>query len=123
MVGTVLFDMVTAIIIDSFNAMREKATMRAKRMSNWCFLRNIHREKFDQMRSKFGRRGTFNENRDDEMLVNYLLLLGHIRTQNESELTALESHVRERMCEGSAEWIPNGNCWVLQQLEMQGDHN
>ena len=118
-VGTVLFDMVTAIIIDTFGAMREKAHSRARVLAETCFLRNLQRDEFDETRSAFGARGSFEANSDDEMMFNYLLLLAHVQAQEESELTALESHVCDRLAEGSADWIPNGVCWVLQELRMQ----
>jgi hypothetical protein len=47
-IGVLLSNIVTGIILDTFGEMRSAAAERASMMANTCFITGIHRQRFDE---------------------------------------------------------------------------
>ena len=113
MIGVILFDIVTGIIIDTFGSMREAAADRRETVRSSTFIAGIDRGTIESSSL------SFNEiNEVDQNKWNYVYLMVHLHQKDSAAFSGAESFINDCIKEGDPTWLPQGLCWALQQKDI-----
>jgi hypothetical protein len=115
--GVLLFDMVTGIILDAFSALREEIAEREGKMNSETFVSGLSRSQIEEME---GTAIDFKElNNVDQNWVNYLFFIIYIKERDESEFTGLEQYVHRLLEEGECSWVPLKTSWSIEKAKCE----
>ena len=86
-----MINIVSGIIIDTFEHLRKKDNNKLKDMEEVCFICGYNREIFDKQSDN---KGGFNAHiKKDHYMWNYLYYLAYLNNKDQSEYTGIESYV------------------------------
>jgi hypothetical protein len=118
--GVLLFDMVTGIIVDTFGELRGEAESRKETQENKCFVCGIERSKMDDMGTEFN----FDDHVQSEHEVwNYLYFYAYLTRKPDTELNGPESDILAQIEDKDTSWFPSRTSWRIQENarnEMNG---
>jgi hypothetical protein len=114
-VGVILFDIVTGIIIDTFSALRELKNERIDIMKNVAFVSDIERAEYEKLGPQFKFEKLTNE---DQPIWNYVLYIAHLRLKDSTHYTGPESAIAKKLENLDVSWLPSKTCWAMQIEEM-----
>ena len=104
--GVLLFDMVTGIILDTFGALREEVAEREDKMNNETFVSGLTRAEIEELEGNaidFNALNDVHQNRWD-----YLFFVIYLRNKPPDELNGVESFVRDKLDnEEVTAWLPS----------------
>ena len=89
-IGVILFDIVTGIIIDKFGEHREITATRLDKIKNSTFIADIDRSTCDENGLDFD-----DINTRDQDMWNYVYLMAYLEFKDENEYTGAESMVND----------------------------
>merc|ERR1711988_915515 len=112
-VGVILFDIVTGIIIDKFSAMREADLERDAWRAGTSFIAFIDRSAYEEQGCKF----EVLEN-EHQKWENYVFFISHIRAKETSDHTGAETMINTKLDDGNPNWMPSGKSFELFQKEQ-----
>ncbi|CAM9886862.1 unnamed protein product, partial [Discosporangium mesarthrocarpum] len=99
--GVLLFDMVTGVIIDTFSALREETASREEALKNECICCGLRRENFIE----FGQE--FRQHIDEEHnLWGYLFFMHYLKDKDPSSMNGAEAFVLEQIKRKNYSWFP-----------------
>ena len=117
--GILLFDMVTGIILDTFGALREEVAEREAILKNESFVSGLERKEIEEA----GGLNFDSINDSDQDVWDYIFFVIHLKSKNVSEMTGCESYVHECLENQDTKWIPNRTCVALERLGLADEDN
>ncbi|GMH85943.1 hypothetical protein TL16_g10388 [Triparma laevis f. inornata] len=111
--GVLLFDVVTGIILDTFGELREEVNDRADKMENETYISGITREKIEELEGNAVDFTQVNQQHQDKW--NYLYFLIYLNNKETSEMNGAEAFVHKAVGEEDTCWLPQKTCWAMQQ--------
>jgi len=115
-IGALLFNMVTGIIVDTFSSLREDTMARNEKMQSEAFISGISRETYDEVGLKFE-----DLTDRDQYIWNYVYFLLYLRKKDKSDLTGAERHVLSSIASKDNNWFPIFKSFQLQQVSQGGE--
>ena len=113
--GALLFNMVTGIIVDTFGELREASRSRAERLRDVCFICNTDRNTMDDMGAGFD----FDIHKEREHNIwNYVYFIKYLASKDPMEYNGVESNIHKRIADNDTSWFPNRKWLKKQQYEM-----
>ena len=121
--GSILSNIITGLLVDSFGALREARNNRDAILANQCFMCGLSREDYED----FGLESSapnFDEHKDEHhMLWTYVFFLSHLRKKAPTTFTGVESYVASMTLPGMAaslDWIPARSSYDLEERGITG---
>ncbi|GMH53038.1 hypothetical protein TrLO_g6616 [Triparma laevis f. longispina] len=112
--GILLFDMVTGIILDTFGSLREEVAERNSILASESFVSGLERKEIEEI----GEGLNFDSiNEADQSLWDYIFYVIYIRDKDASNMTGSESFVNRCLEEGDTSWIPNHTSLALETVQ------
>ena len=108
LVMLVLMNMITGIIVDSFQKLREKKNEENELKENTCYICSLHREKFEKRGIKFE-----NHTEQEHNVVNYFNYIFKVKTTDESDLNSLDYQVMQSFKNRRTDFFPINTCLSL----------
>jgi hypothetical protein len=122
-VGVLLNNIVTGIILDTFASLRENASERLDQLKNECFITGIHREAFIKAGLDFERDCSTTNDRTSNYIWNYVFFMYYLEHKDKDQFNGGESFVYQMIHEKrSFKWIPSGTSWRFQNI-ASGEEN
>ena len=113
--GVLLFDVVTGIILDEFGAIREEVNDREDKLANETFISGITRDTIEEME---GNAVDFKlVNYRDQDKWNYLFFMIYLGNKAQTDCDGCESFVKKCIAEEDTQWVPQRTCI---SMEMAG---
>jgi ryanodine receptor 2 len=109
--GVLLFDVVTGIILDTFGELREEVNDRKDKMENETFISGIGRDKIEELPQEI-EFSVINEN--DQNVWNYLFFIIYVKNKDPGELNGIESFVKECLENEDTSWFPQKTSWRIE---------
>jgi len=109
--GVLLFDVVTGVILDTFGELREEVNERKDKMENETFISGIAREKVEELGAEV-EFDTINDK--DQNVWNYLFYIIYLKNKDPSELNGIESYTMECIESDDTLWFPQKTCWRIE---------
>jgi hypothetical protein len=113
-IGIILFNVITGLMVDTFSSLREAAGERADTLMNECFVCGFTRTVYDDI-------GIPSPNFDQHkakhhFIWNYLFFIQYLDAKDVTEYTGVETYVRHHMNAKSMDWIPTRNSYAAQNF-------
>jgi len=116
--GVLLFDMVTGVILDTFGALREEIAERQEKMSNESFVSGLLRGFVEELEGNEVEFGKVNE--VDQNKWNYLFFAIYLDEKEADEMNGCESYCFECLQGGDNGWVPTKTSWSIENLGAGG---
>ena len=115
-VGIILFNVITGLMVDTFSSLREEAAERIDKLTNECFVCGFTRTAYDDI-------GMTSPSFDlhqakHHYIWNYLFFIQYLNAKDETEYSGVESHVHQMLEANSQEWIPTRTCFAAQNFGL-----
>jgi hypothetical protein len=115
-VGIILFNVITGLMVDTFSSLREEAAERIDKLTNECFVCGFTRTAYDDI-------GMTSPSFDlhqakHHYIWNYLFFIQYLNAKDETEYSGVESHVHQMLEANSQEWIPTRTCFTAQNFGL-----
>ena len=117
--GVLLFDVVTGIILDTFGELREEVNVRKDKIENESFVSGLSRDQVEEMNLEGVDFRRINDR--DQNVWSYVLFVIYVKSLNASDMNGVESYVRERIDEEDATWFPQKTCWAMENAAAAAD--
>lgn len=115
-VGVILFDIVTGIIIDTFSALREEKGETMSYLRDNSFISGIAYTDYEEIDPRL----SFKELQEvDQNKWNYVFFIAHLEAKPESEYNGAESKIWKQIEMGDATWMPQGSSYQMQSILNQ----
>ena len=108
LVMLVLMNMITGIIVDSFQKLREKKNEENELKENTCYICSLHREKFEKRGIKFE-----NHTEQEHNVINYFNYIYKVEKTDESDLNSLDYQVMQSIKNKRTDFFPINTCLSL----------
>ncbi|CAM9604900.1 unnamed protein product [Chrysoparadoxa australica] len=109
--GILLTDIVTGIIIDTFSSLREETTERERTLKNTCLICDLERSQFDEINADFNR-----HQNEAHSIWRYLYFIRYLlHWKNPNDMNGCESYVYHHLKQKDTDWIPHNMAWEIQQ--------
>ena len=120
-IGIVLFNVITGLMVDTFSSLREEAQERADKLINECFICGFTRSAYDDI-------GMPNPTFDQHLLKNhyiwnYVFFVQYLNAKDVTEYTGVESYVMNLLNENIMEWVPTRASYATQNFGASIDEN
>jgi hypothetical protein len=112
-VGVLLNNIVTGIILDTFGALREAQSERDYRLRNECFITGITRQRYESLDLNFDELCSWNDTSTNHVW-NYVYFLQYLHNKDKDYFNGAESYVWEKLEAKDFRWIPSDRCWAIQ---------
>jgi len=118
-IGALLFNMVTGIIVDTFGELREASKEHAETLANSCFICGVSRAKLEEP-GPGGVIFDFNRHQDEEHCIwNYVYYINYLTRKDPLEFNGVESDISAKIAAHDTSWFPIKRWWKLQEQERQ----
>ena len=114
-IGCLLFNMVTGIIVDTFSSLREESQEVERLQTEETFISGLTYEALD------GKGVTFDEVQHDQDLWNYVYYVIYLERKDPTEYDGLEVFVNECIANEDIKWFPHKTCASLERFRPQED--
>ena len=104
----VLMNMITGIIIDSFQKLRDQKSEENEMKENTCYICSLHREKFEKKGIKFE-----NHTQQEHNIINYFNYIYKVEMTDESDLNSLDYQVMQSIKNKRTDFFPINTCLSL----------
>jgi len=112
-VGKVIFDITTGLILDTFAELREEASTRENVLKNECFICGLSRNEYADLTfiSK-----SFEQHQEEvHNKWDYFFFICYLKAKDPTEYNGVEKYVSEKLDEGDNTWIPLKNSYDIQE--------
>jgi len=117
LVGILLFNVITGLMVDTFSALREEAAERADTLTNECFICGFHRAAYDDVGILSP---TFdNHVKADHNVWNYLYFVMYLRDKDETEFSGVETYVQRMLHKSDQNWIPSRTSFAVEHYKAE----
>jgi len=113
-VGVVLFDIVTGIILDKFGELREDSAARADYFSSTAFISGIENSAYEEVDSSF-KFDVLNE--EDQNRWAYVYFLAHLAKKSRAEYNGAETMVFKAIEGNDTSWMPSNKSYFWQDFD------
>ena len=111
---SVVWQMVSGIIIDSFDGLRGDREELENDMETTCFICGLDREKIEKY--YIGKEG-FEKHLQDHNVNNYFFYIFYLEDKDPNEYSGLESYVKKDLDKESTRWFPIGRSLKIEEWE------
>ena len=115
--GILLFDMVTGIILDTFGALREEVAEREDTLKNVSFISGLERKEIEEI----GGLNFDSINESDQSVWDYIFFVIYLRNKSPSDMTGCETFVHECLEADDTSWVPNRTSLVMERMGIGDD--
>ena len=115
-IGVILFDIVTGIIIDTFGMLREELQARNTIFRNNSFIADIDRVTYEEQGWSFD--ALVKEEHDPFL---YVYLIAHLHEKDEDRYSGAESFISNAIKEADISWLPEKTSWKMQMKDIAAD--
>ena len=115
-----VWQMVSGLIVDTFNSLRGEREEKEKDMVTICFICGLKREKIEKYYP--GKEG-FENHLSDHSVSNYLFYSFYLEDKDPSEYSGLESYVKEHIDKESILWFPIERALKIEEWEASHKTN
>jgi hypothetical protein len=114
LLGVILFDIVTGIIIDTFSSLREDTKNRMEYMLNTAFISDLDRAEYEELGPEFKFEKLQNIEQD---MWNYVLFMAHLRAKPSDSYSGAESEIARQIAAQDPSWFPDKKSWQKCKFE------
>jgi len=112
-VGVLLFNVITGLMVDGFGALRDEANERADVLENQCFVCGFTREAYEDLPDFDG--PSFDKHKDtDHNYWHYVYFFVYLKQKKETDFRGVETYVWRMLQRENAGWVPSRNFAALQ---------
>ena len=108
LVSLVLFNIITGIIVDSFQKLKDQESEENEMKENTCYICSLHREKFEKKGIKFE-----NHTEQEHNIINYFNYIYKVEETDESDLNSLDYQVMQSIKNNRTDFFPMKTCLSL----------
>ena len=108
LVSLVLYNIITGIIVDSFQKLKDQESEENEMKENTCYICSLHREKFEKKGIKFE-----NHTEQEHNVINYFNYIYKVEMTDESELNSLDYQVMQSIKNKRTDFFPINTCLSL----------
>ena len=108
LVSLVLFNIITGIIVDSFQKLKDQESEENEMKENTCYICSLHREKFEKKGIKFE-----NHTEQEHNIINYFNYIYKVEMTDESDLNSLDYQVMQSIKNRRTDFFPIKTCLSL----------
>ena len=108
LVSLVLYNIITGIIVDSFQKLKDQESEENEMKENTCYICSLHREKFEKKGIKFE-----NHTEQEHNIINYFNYIYKVEETDESELNSLDYQVMQSIKNKRTDFFPMKTCLSL----------
>ena len=116
-VGIILFNVITGIVVDGFGALREEENTRKDILENACFVCGFSRAGYDALPHFRGEPFDAHQSSTHDFWT-YVHYYVYLKRKEKTEFSGVESYVWAMMAEHRLDWIPVRNCGALQAVKQ-----
>ena len=95
--------MISGLIVDTFQSLRKQEEELDKDSKNICFVCGLERETIEKY--YVGKDG-FYKHLEDHNLASYFFYIFYLKEKDSSELTGIESYIKEMIDKENIFWLP-----------------
>ena len=111
---SIVWQMVSGIIIDSFDGLRGEREDLEEDMDTICFICGLERETIEKY--YIGKEG-FEKHLQDHNINNYFFYIFYLEDKDPNEYSGLESYVKKDLDKESTRWFPIGRSLKIEEWE------
>jgi len=112
----IMVAIITGIIIDTFAEMRQQKNEIRNNTKNVCFICSQAREVFERHRIKFA-----DHLRREHNMWNYMFYKMYLDRKDDSELSGMETYLKDLMAKQKITYFPNGKALCLANIKIEND--
>jgi len=112
--GVLLFNMVTGIILDEFGKLREATAERDDIIANESFISGITRNVYDEYNLPFEQLKN-----KDQCMWNYVYFMLYLDQKEKAEFSGAENYVWQCLQADDPSWFPTRTSYALEQLNTR----
>jgi hypothetical protein len=113
-----VFQMVSGLIVDTFSSLRKREEEFLEDLKNICFICGLDRKIIEKY--YIGKEG-FERHLQDHDLSSYFCYIFYLSEKQSSELSGIESYVKNLIDMENISWIPAKRCQMIDMWKLQ--HN
>jgi hypothetical protein len=102
--------MVSGLIVDTFSSLRKKEEEFYEDLKNICFICGLDRKNIEKY--YIGKDG-FDRHLEDHNLSSYFCYIFYLSEKQVSELSGIESYVKNLIDMENISWIPTKRCQII----------
>jgi len=115
-VGKVIFDITTGLILDTFAELREEASTRENVLKNECFICGLSRNEYADLTCISKSLKSFEQHQEEvHNKWDYFFFICYLKAKDPTEYNGVEKYVSEKLDEGDNTWIPLKNSYDIQE--------
>jgi|AntAceMinimDraft_5_1070358.scaffolds.fasta_scaffold66798_2 hypothetical protein len=121
--GSILSNIITGLLVDSFGALREARNNRDGVLENQCFMCGLTRENYEDFGLGSSAPNFDAHKNEHHLLWTYIFFLSHLRKKAPTSFTGVESYVFAMATPGtgaSLDWIPARSSYDLEARGITG---
>lgn len=116
LVGIILFNVITGLMVDTFSSLREEAQQREDILSNECFVCGFTRTSYDDLGMPSP---TFDQHKARSHFIwSYLYFICYLKQKDETEYSGVESYVARLLVDKSQDWLPARTSFAAQNFGL-----
>ena len=116
--GVILFDIVTGIIIDKFGELREQTNSRNEYFLNTAFISEFERSDYEEIGPEFKLEKL---EKMEQPVENYILFIAHLRMKDPNDYTGAEYDIQKKIEILETDWLPNKKSWRMVSADGEED--
>jgi len=108
LVLVLLLNIIFGITIDQFGELRDKAKEDHKLRKEYCFICHCTKERFDNHYMLQNITGGFEKHvKEEHNMWDYLHYMIYVSAKEETEMSGIESYVKDKLRQDNHSWMPN----------------
>lgn len=112
--GVILFDIITGVILDQFSILREIGNERQHFLDHTAFISHIPRNEYEEISQSF----KFSELTDEHQnMWNYVFFIAYLSQKDAADYSGCESMIMNQKQEGNTQWLPCRNSYHWQEFK------
>jgi len=121
-ITTVLMNVISGIIIDTFGFLRDESSLRAVYNASTTFIACLDRGDINKAARQCGitsESGFQYIEKNRQHVWNYMNFIFYLKNKKETDFTGPETRIERLIVNEDTEWLPNGTCLFQQLLQQQ----
>ena len=114
--GNFIWQMVSGLIVDTFESLRQDRDEIEENMKSTCFICGLDKEKIEKYYP--GKEG-FEKHLKEHSIANYFFYTFYLEDKESSEYSGLESYIKEQIDNESISWFPEGRSLKIEEWESK----
>eukprot|EP00812_Abedinium_dasypus_P009696 NODE_3368_length_795_cov_284.372973.p1 GENE.NODE_3368_length_795_cov_284.372973~~NODE_3368_length_795_cov_284.372973.p1 ORF type:complete len:184 (-),score=50.89 NODE_3368_length_795_cov_284.372973:227-721(-) len=116
-ITTMLMNIISGVIIDTFGMLRDSGAERAVYMSQRTFIASLERGEVNKEARKRGTTGSGYHYIQDERhrVWNYMNFIFYLKSKDETDFVGPETRMKRAIDNEDVTWLPIGTCALYQQ--------